>query len=157
RQFMHAQPASTGIRVMTMLAIPSLFFIAISPTLSWLEFSSGSENLVVASALETRRTGQWLLPTLQGEPRIAKPPLATWLASASIRPATLADLDSSDISLRQAAYRQLGWQVRWTALLCACATLAATYELGRMAGGLRIGVLAALVHGSSYAFLRYSR
>lgn len=58
------------------LAIILLFFIALAPTLTWLEFSSGSENLIVATALETRRTGHWLIPTMRGQPRIAKPPLA---------------------------------------------------------------------------------
>jgi len=54
--------------------IAALFFVVAAPTLSWLEFSNGSENLNIATALEIRRTGNWLLPTLQGEPRYAKPP-----------------------------------------------------------------------------------
>ena len=40
-------------------------FVAAAPTLSWLDFSNGSENLNVATSLEMRRTGHWLLPTLQ--------------------------------------------------------------------------------------------
>ena len=41
------------------------FFLALAPTLPWQEFSSGPENLVVATAMEMRRGGPWLVPTLQ--------------------------------------------------------------------------------------------
>ena len=61
--------------------IAALFLVVIAPTLSWLEFSGGSENLVVATVLEVRRGGPWLVPTLKGEPRTTKPPLTTWSSS----------------------------------------------------------------------------
>jgi len=40
------------------------FFVAVAPTLPWQEFSSGPENLVVATAMEMRRGGPWLVPPL---------------------------------------------------------------------------------------------
>src|SRR5438874_744143 len=107
------------------VVIALVFFIAIAPTLTWLEFSSTMENLVVATALEIRRTGNWLVPTLEGEPRIAKPPLAPWIAAAAIRSATFAALDDADPAIRAAAYRQLAWDVRWPALASSCAMLLA--------------------------------
>ena len=56
------------------ILIPLLFFAASVPTIPWTEFAGGSENIVVATALEMRRSGQWLIPTLAGEKRLAKPP-----------------------------------------------------------------------------------
>src|SRR5215471_12112008 len=76
---MQASDGFSARDLLAMVAIPLLFYAAIAPTLTWLEFDSGSENLVVAAALEMRRGSQWLMPTLQGELRITKPPLATWI------------------------------------------------------------------------------
>src|SRR5207248_798752 len=110
------------------LLIATAFFIATAPTLAWLEFSSTMENLVVATALEIRRDHVWLLPTLEGEPRVAKPPLAAWISAASIRPATFRSLDSPDPRIRASAYRALAWEVRWPALLSACLMLLAVFD-----------------------------
>jgi 4-amino-4-deoxy-L-arabinose transferase-like glycosyltransferase len=154
---MQADAKSSPGGALVSLAIAAGFFVCIAPTLSWLEFSSGSENLVVATALEMRRTRQWMLPTLAGEPRLNKPPLTTWIAAAAMRADTLRELDSPDAAVRAAAYGDLSWQVRWPALLCACLTLAVTFQLGQTIGGRRIGVASALVHGTTYAFLRFSR
>src|SRR6185369_6104176 len=55
--------SSFGFRISLLAAF---FFLAIFPTLNWLEFSGGSENLVIATALETRRQGSWIVPTLKG-------------------------------------------------------------------------------------------
>jgi len=153
-------PGRRGRAALVLLVIAALFFAAIAPTLRWLEFSGGSENLVVATALEIRRDGtwqRWIEPTLQGEPRIAKPPLAAWVAAASIRADTLRALDSPDESARADAYRDLAWQVRWPALLCACLGLLAVCGLGRVVAGGDAGVLAALICGSTIFFLRYGR
>ena len=69
----------------TAIFLAATFFAAIAPTVDWLEFGSSMENLVVATAMEVRRTEQWLVPTLEGEPRLAKPPLAAWVSAAAIR------------------------------------------------------------------------
>ena len=139
------------------LLIPTFFFCAIAPMLSWVEFAGGSENIVVATALEMRRSGQWVIPTLAGQRRIAKPPLAAWIAAISVDGDTFQQTLSNDPAAREAAYRKLSWEVRWPALLCGCITLAFTFDLGRILAGRKLGVIAALAHGASYGFMRYSR
>jgi 4-amino-4-deoxy-L-arabinose transferase-like glycosyltransferase len=139
------------------LIIPLLFFWATVPTLRWVELTGGSENLVVATALEMDRGGQWMIPTLAGEKRIAKPPLAAWIAAISIDRDTFAKTLNDEPAAREAAYEKLAWEVRWPALLCGCITLAFTYDLGRILAGRKLAVVAALAHGASYGFLRYSR
>src|SRR5579862_1722588 len=81
------------------------FFIALAPTLGMCEFSNSMENLVVATSMEMHRDNLWLVPTLQGEMRVAKPPLAAWITAASIRPQTLRDIDSMDYDLRRRAFQ----------------------------------------------------
>src|SRR4051812_27193377 len=87
------------------LLLPAILLIAavfawIAPTLRWLEFSNGAENLNVATALEMRRGGPWLVPNLQGEPRTAKPPLTAWITATFIRPQTVRDCSSTDAITR---------------------------------------------------------
>src|SRR4051812_28210910 len=82
------------------LVVALVFFMATAPTLAWLEFLSSMANLVVATARETRRRGDWLIPTLEGGRRIAKPPLAAWISAASISKKTFAAIDSSNGSVR---------------------------------------------------------
>src|SRR5690242_6284489 len=112
------------------LGLAALVFAAVAPTLSWLEFSSGSENLVVETVLEMRRGGPWLVPTLELQPRTQKPPLTAWVTAAAVRPATVAALWEPDRAKRDAAYTRLAWEVRWTALAAACLTVLAVYGLG---------------------------
>src|SRR5690349_15836071 len=100
------------------LGVAALVFVAVAPTLSWLEFSSGSENLVIESVLEMRRGGPWLVPTLERQPRTQKPPLPAWVTAAAARPETVAALGDRDPVRRSAAFTRLAWEVRWPALLC---------------------------------------
>ena len=151
------------------VGIALFYFIATAPTLRWMEFSSGSENLVVATTLELLRPNElptsntnvidstWLLPTLQGQPRIAKPPLATWIAAFFLNEQSVQAIRSPDRAVRDAAYADLTWQFRWPALAGACLTLVFTYLFAHATGGRRVAIIAALVHGATYAFLRYSR
>src|SRR5262245_50244661 len=46
---------------------------------------TGTEGRRVQIALETLRTGDWLLPTLGGEPAYQKPPLHYWLLAGGAR------------------------------------------------------------------------
>jgi 4-amino-4-deoxy-L-arabinose transferase-like glycosyltransferase len=131
--------------------------LAMLPTLSWQEFSGGSENLVVAAALEMHRTGNWAIPTLQGQPRLAKPPLATWIAAKAMRPATLRAISDPDPAVRDSAYGRLAFEVRWPAAVMSCLMLVAVYELALLLGGVRFALLATLICGTNYAFLRFSR
>jgi 4-amino-4-deoxy-L-arabinose transferase-like glycosyltransferase len=136
-----------------------LAFALIAPTLPWLEFSSGSENLNVATALEILRESRWLLPTLDGEPRVAKPPLTAWITAAAVDDDTFAGMSSRDEQSRAAAERQLAWQVRWPFLLASCLMLVATAELGRVLSGgdARVAAIAAAACASNLFFLRHGR
>src|SRR3954469_5114315 len=97
------------------VALVAVFFAAVAPTLPWLQFYFAEENVVIAQALELRRTGNWLIPTLHGRPRTIKPPLAVWITALAIRPATFDALSSTDPAVRDAAYRRLSFQTRWPA------------------------------------------
>lgn len=117
-----------------------LFFSAVAPTLAWLDFVNGMENFNVITAMEMERDGHWLLPTLNGAPRLQKPPLTQWITAWGIM--------SSD---------SLAFGARWPSLLMACLMLVAVYGTGRVVGDWRLGLVAALVCGSTLFFLRYAR
>ena len=137
------------------ILIAAAFFATVAPTLGWLDYSSGNENIVVQTALEMRHGGPKLLPQLDGDPRIKKPPLTTWLTAASMRPTTLARLD--DPKQRDDAYHDLAFQTRLPALLAACVVILATFEIGRVWGGPSVGLFAAMVVCTNYLFLKYMR
>src|SRR4051794_9087978 len=133
------------------------FFLAVAPTLSWLQFAGGSENLVVETVLEMRRGGPWFIPTLQGYPRLSKPPLTAWVTAAAARPRTVEQLSSRDRAERESAFRDFSWQVRWPTLLSACLTLVATYFLGDLLLGRPVGLVSSIACGSTLLLLRFCR
>src|SRR5205823_7095753 len=106
---------------------------------------------------EMRRGGPWFIPTLQGYPRLSKPPLAAWITAAAARPSTVERLSSRDPAERRAAFRVFSWEVRWPTLLSACGMLLATYALGGLLLGRSVGLASAVVCGSSLLFLRFCR
>ncbi|HEX3358403.1 MAG TPA: glycosyltransferase family 39 protein [Tepidisphaeraceae bacterium] len=133
------------------------FFVALAPTLVWQEFSSSPENLVVATSMEMRRGGPWLVPTLQGEPRIAKPPLAAWITAAAIRPQTMRDIDTLDHDIRENGFKWLAIETRWPALVSACLLLLGVFELGCAIGDAQLGFNATAIAATTYFLLRFSR
>ena len=137
--------------------IAAAVFGVMAPTLAWVEFSNGVEKLNIATALEIRRGSPWLIPTLEGEPRVRKPPLTAWITAAAVRRETVAAMSSPDPAVRDAAHRQLAWQVRWPALLMSCLMLVAVYALGRTLLDARTGILAALIAGTTVYFARFTR
>src|ERR1700733_4536240 len=144
-------------RFISASSVAIIFFLAIAPTLTWAPFSKIVENLNIETALEIRRGGPILIPTLMSEPRVRKPPLTAWLTAAAINPLTVADMSSSDAATRESAWKNLAWQTRWPALLCAAATLGLTYELGAVLLDHVGGILAAIIAGTNLLFLRYAR
>src|SRR5258706_8392596 len=134
------QPSRDLPRWAVWMGLLLIFFGGMAPTLSWLEFSGGMENLNIATALELRRdhhsilpvngnnADSWLIPTLEGESRVKKPPLTAWITAAAIRPSTVEAMSSLDPQVRRAAADRLAWEVRWPSLLAACLMLVATYE-----------------------------
>jgi 4-amino-4-deoxy-L-arabinose transferase-like glycosyltransferase len=139
------------------LGFIALIFAAIAPTLRMLEFSNGAEALNVTTAMEMRRGGEWVVPTLQGEARVRKPPLPAWVTAFAIAPRTMALIDSIDLPARDAGFVRLAWETRWPALLAGCVMLLATACMARMLYGDRCGILALLVAGTSLLFLRFTR
>src|SRR4051794_10949771 len=72
------------------ISLTLIIFAGIGSTLVWLEFSNAAEALNTATAMEIRRgDSEWLVPSLQGQTRLAKPPLTTWVTALSITDATL--------------------------------------------------------------------
>src|SRR5207302_6477032 len=108
--------------------------------------------------LEIRRgDGPWLMPTLEGEPRLVKPPLTAWISAAALRPSTVRDFGSHDERVRSNAFDRLVRECRWASLLSACVMLLFVFELGRVLGGWQVGVAAVLVCASTLLFLRQGR
>lgn len=139
------------------IAIAVVFSAAIAPTLSWQEFTSGSENLVVTTAMEMHRGGPKLVPNLQGEKRIAKPPLPAWITFFSIPPSTMDRIASADPRTRFDGFSALARQARLPALIASALLLIATYELGRAVRSPRLGVISACIAASSLMLLRFGR
>jgi 4-amino-4-deoxy-L-arabinose transferase-like glycosyltransferase len=139
------------------LGLALLVFAAIAPTLASHEFSSGMESLNVATAQEIRRTGNWLVPTLQGELRVNKPPLETWLTAVAISDHTFRAISSDDLQERERGFRWLAWEVRWTALLSGCLTLLITFAIGRIIFDAATGLVSMAIMASSLLFLRFDR
>ncbi len=139
------------------LLCAALCFLVLFPTLGWMQFQNSIENLTVATALETRREGRWLVPTLQGEIRTRKPPLSVWLAALAVPPTIVRDMSSADPAVRERAYDLFTRQVRWPFLLSSCLMLIAVYDLGTTIGGWRGGLFSALAAATNLLFFKYSR
>jgi 4-amino-4-deoxy-L-arabinose transferase-like glycosyltransferase len=139
------------------LSLAAIIFAAIFPSLTLQEFSSTMESLNVATALEIRRTNNWLIPTLQGETRLAKPPLAAWLTASCISNDVMNSISSPNADIRAEGYRMLARQVRTLSLLAACAMLVVTAYIGRVLADEHTGLLTLVITGTSLLFLRFAR
>ena len=131
-------------------------FVAVAPTLFWQEFSNSMENLVVATSMEMHRSGEWLVPTLQGELRLAKPPLSAWLAAEAIRPQTIQQIEILDHDIRDRAFHCWPWKCA-AALLAAALLLVGTFGLGRAIRDSTLGLTSAAICALCYFLLRFSR
>ncbi|MEM1012390.1 MAG: glycosyltransferase family 39 protein [Planctomycetota bacterium] len=141
--------------LLTLYSVLLAFLIcaALWPATRWVEFSTGSEQLVVAAALESQREGTWerrLVPTMAGEPRLRKPPLTTWLAMAVVSTDEARQLASGSID--DAAFAWAAMKIRGVALLLGALTLVLTFELGRVLVDREAGWLALAVCGSTFFF-----
>lgn len=150
------EPAEPTVRIHRLRVLAAIAFLLFSfaITLPSLEFSSGSENIVAATAMEIRRDGHWLLPTLNGEPRVRKPPLTAWIAAASISDDTIHALDSPG---NADAFRSLALRMRLHLVVLVGIVGAAAFRLARsMQLGPRSLVVAGVVV-SSLILLRFGR
>jgi 4-amino-4-deoxy-L-arabinose transferase-like glycosyltransferase len=140
-----------------LLAVAMVFLVTL-PTLPWVEFSNGIENLNINTVLEMHRGAPWMVPTLDGSPRYRKPPLNAWITAASVRSDTVAGLSSTDERVRDQSQRRLAWEVRLPALLMSCAALIAIFLTARMVlPDPRDAVAAVLVAGTCLYFIRFAR
>lgn len=137
--------------------LASLICGAIAPTLTWLQFSNGSEGLNVGTVQEMYRTGEWLIPTLQGSTRLAKPPLTAWITASAVSSQTVEQIASTDAAIRDQGYLRLSWETRWPTLFAGFLTLLLVAELGRLVAGPWVGIASLIVTGSSLVFLRFIR
>jgi 4-amino-4-deoxy-L-arabinose transferase-like glycosyltransferase len=88
-----------------------------------------SERRCFAVVAEMVRSGDWLVPKLDGEPRLQKPPLFYWAA------ATVAELAGGDSR----------WTLRSVSAAAALALAAAVFAVGRSLGGWPAGFCSAAV------------
>ena len=86
-----------------------LVFLCIAPTLTWPQFSGGSESLNVATVLEMHGGGPWVVPKLNGTPRLIKPPLTAWITASGVSNETVQALSTPVETEREHAYAKLAW------------------------------------------------
>ena len=151
------------------LGVCLAFVAAVAPTLHRLEFFDGVEHFNLVTVQEMRRDEaggkpvNWLMPTLEGEPRVVKPPLTAWVTAAFVSADTVRGLSVQDPTARGAAFERFVRAARWPSLLCAALMLMAVYELGRAVGaadgrpGWAVGVVAVVVCASCLLMLRQGR
>ena len=102
--------------------------------------ASWDEGIYAQVAKEVLRSGQWLRPTLGGQPWYDKPPLAIWGTVLS--------------------YKLFGineFSARFFSAICGIGAVLATYLLGMRLFGRWVGFLGAAVLLSSSHFIRFSR
>ena len=107
---------------------------------------SDHEAIVAQGAREILQTGDWLVPHVNGEPFVRKPPLPFWLVAIAAKLVDPAGLNPP-VSLLAARLPSAvaGWL---TALL--------VFAVGRRMFGRRIGVVAALVQATCAGGLLFS-
>jgi 4-amino-4-deoxy-L-arabinose transferase-like glycosyltransferase len=101
---------------------------------TWLQMHSGNSDA-------------WQMPTLNGKPRIEKPPLLVWLnlmAWHGLTPDT-------------AGVEPLVLRARLVGLALALVAVLGIYWAGMTLGGVRLATLAALFTGSAFFFIRQAR
>jgi hypothetical protein len=98
------------------------------------------EERVAITSREMWRAGEWILPTMNGEPRLQKPPFAYWIVEgfANIRGA----FDD--------------WTLRLPFATLAAGTALLVWAIGRSEGGPALGLVAAIVLLTSSLFIAES-
>ncbi len=99
------------------------------------------EQRAAAEAIDTVDHDRWLIATIQGRPRLEKPPLPRWTM------ATLITLTG----------RRDEWLVRLPGAFSALGTVALVYALGRRIGGRSVGLASGLTLLSTGFFVAESR
>jgi 4-amino-4-deoxy-L-arabinose transferase-like glycosyltransferase len=139
------------------VVVVALFFAALAPTLGWPEISGDSEVILAQTVLQMRHGGPWWIPMLGDQPRTKKPPLPAWITALFVQPVTVGRLSSLQAAVREAAYRELAFEMRIPALLGACLALLATGWTAEMIGGRAYALPSVLICGTLFLFLRFIR
>ncbi len=113
---------------------------------------SWHESVTLRTAHETwlrqhGGAGAWIVPSIDGTPRAAKPPMAAWLAM----------LSWSDLPARTSDATLLVARARGAALTLALLTLVFVYALGAALFDRRLGLIAAAIAGSLPFFQQFAR
>jgi 4-amino-4-deoxy-L-arabinose transferase-like glycosyltransferase len=158
-----ARPRYRGLAAA--LGVCLLFAAAVLPSLSRLDFFDGVEHFNLATVQEMRRdeaagkSVNWMLPTLQGQPRVVKPPLAAWVAAALVRSEDVAAISAPQEANRERAIEHFVFLGRIPTLVCALLLLLGVYVMGTAVadGDWRIGATAALVCAGTILFFQQGR
>ena len=127
------------------------------PIRGWLSASNPLERVNMATVAEMWQTGHWFYPTLNAQPRLAKPPLAAWVSALATRRLTITQMSDADAAIRHAALLRLLTDVRIPAVIAAALMLIAILDLGVTLGNLRLGILSALIAATTLMFLRQAQ
>src|ERR1700722_3902590 len=122
-----------------------LWVIALIPLLIALDgppIQRAQEGRVVETARQMLGRGPqaWLIPSLNSEIRLRKPPLAYWLAASSF-----------------SIFGVSEWTARLPTVLISWLTIGATSAIAKRRFGSTAGVISAACLLSSYLFIRYGR
>ncbi|MBI3128315.1 MAG: glycosyltransferase family 39 protein [Candidatus Tectomicrobia bacterium] len=123
-----------------------LALLAIPVLLVWINLGGGAAKLPVEARsreiIQTMaRTGDWLVPRVDGKPFLSKPPLYHWIGAISARIRGEADW----------------WSARVPSAIGAMVMLAVTVAWGTALGGPALGGLAGLLTGMMALFLIMAR
>jgi hypothetical protein len=147
---------SSGRGVVVSLVVALAFVVVSIPTICHLQFFNSIEDIVIETALETRRDGHWLIP------RHARRDAHAQAATGDVAVGGVDSAGDGGHVVRsgasRGAYRRLYWEMRLPALLAAGLTVFAAAELGRLllgriAGAATTGVVTA----TSMLFLDFAR
>src|SRR5580658_8500569 len=137
-------PPARPAKAFAAAAVFLLAFLSVAPFRGALPADNPLERVTMVTVMEMWQSGHILYPTLNGQPRLAKPPLAAWISAIFTRRDTITALSNPDPAIRTAAQLQLINDVRLPAVIAACLMLVAILDLGTTVGGLRMGILAAM-------------
>ncbi|QNN22579.1 hypothetical protein HED60_09965 [Planctomycetales bacterium ZRK34] len=119
------------------------------------DVGSNRESITLLAARETwqasfdGKENAWLIPTVNSENQLTRPPMSVWLTMASWW-----DLDPQTVTTDT-----LIWRARMMSVLLAVLTLIGTYWAGMSIGGVRVARLATMALGTTLLFayqMRYA-
>jgi 4-amino-4-deoxy-L-arabinose transferase-like glycosyltransferase len=139
----HGGKASSSFRAALFLALVLSFAAAGSHSLWSPDEPTGAG--VGRAMAEGQHWTDWIVPRLNGEPFLEKPPLYWWTLAGSLRLLGISDL---------AARLPSDLAARLPSALFAVLTLLVAWEAGRRLGGPREGVLATAVLGTTMLFVQ---